>query len=397
MAGHFGNSALRRLGGIGGWRVAVMLAMLLLPPGAQVAAQSGQPDYPWKDSFYPYFPSLANDFPLLMIHYEQRKGADYFARTPYAGLFSFDFGASTRGSRQALARLHAPLLVEKWRFTASAGAVRAARFGFFGLGNDTEYDGDLVRNSQPFFYRARRTRYLAEAEVSRRLARPVYLSVAAGVEHSVLSDLPRPSTFRNTFGSSDVEDTDARGRLTLVFDTRDNEYNTTRGLFAQASLTAGSGGDNYTRVSGDLRGYVTVREGTVLAGRVAGSSLSKDAPLNARFEMPVWEGEVSVLGGANSHRGVDYQRFTGRGVLFANAEVRHDLLNLGDLGAFTLIAFLDAGRVFEQEDFELTTEDWTVGGGGGLALRFLRFTQWVFNFGTGPDGFQFSAGTGWAF
>lgn len=378
---------------LGGIRALLALVLIAAP----LAAQGGdQPDYPWKDSFYPYFPSLANDFPLLMIHYEQRKGADYFARTPYAALFSFDFGASTRGSRQAVARLQAPLLWPKWQLAATAGAIRAARFGYFGLGNDTEYDGDLVRNSQPFVYRAKRTRYLGEVELSRELAKHVYVGAAAGLEHSVLSDLPRPSTFRTDFGSSDVEDTDARGRLTLVFDSRDNEFNTTRGLFAQTSLTAGSGGDNYTRVTAELRGYYPIREGTVVAARLAGSSLSDEASLNARFEMPVWEGEVSVLGGTNSHRGLDFQRFAGKGVLLGSAEVRHDLLNLGDFGAFTLIAFLDAGRVFEQEDFELTTEDLAVGGGGGLAIRLLRFTVWTFNFGTGPDGFQFSAGTGWA-
>ena len=377
---------------------AAALAVLLLAGGQPAAAQSGEPQVPWKDSFYPYFPSLANDFPLLMIHYEQRKAnADYFARTAYAGLFSFDFGASTRGSRQALATFHAPLLWKQYRLNARAGAIRASRFGYFGIGNDTEYDGDLVKNSQPFVYRAKRTRYLGEVEVSRAVAKRTFVALTGGVEHSVLSDLPRPSTFRTDFGSSDVEDTDVRGRATLVFDARDNEYNTHNGVFAQTSLTVGSGGDNYTRVTGDLRGYVSVREGTVVAARVAGSAMSRKAPLNARFEMPTWEGEISVLGGANSHRGVDFQRFAGRSVLFGNFEVRHDLLNLGDLGAFTLIGFLDAGRVFEAEDFELSTKDLAVGGGAGLAMRVMRFPIWVFNFGTGPDGFQFSAGTGWAF
>ena len=56
-----------------------------------------------------------------------------------------------------------------------------------------------------------------------------------------------------------------------------------------------------------------------------------------------------MLGGEYSHRALDYGRLTGRGTLFGNFEVRHDLLSLGDLGGVTLLAFLDAGRVFEQE------------------------------------------------
>jgi outer membrane protein assembly factor BamA len=203
--------------------------------------------------------------------------------------------------------------------------------------------------------------------------------------------------FRAEQGDDDISDTDARGRVTLVFDTRDNEFNTMRGIFAQTSVAVGSGGDGYNRVTADLRGYIPVREGTILAARVAGSALSDKAPLNARFEMPVWEGEVSVVGGTNSHRGLDFQRLAGRGVLLGSVELRHDLLNLGDLGAFTLFGFMDAGRVFEAEDFKLTTEDMKVGAGGGLAIRLLRFLIWTFNFGGGPDGFQFSVGTGWSY
>ncbi len=384
----------RVAGRLGGGGLLLVLALASLPGPA--AAQK-QPDLPWKDSFYPVLTSLANNFPLLVIHYEQRRGADYFARTPYAGLFSLDVGASTAGSRLAVAKLQAPLLVERWRFAATLGATRASRFGYFGLGNDSQYDGDDVRDSQPFFYRAKRSRYVGEVEVSRQIAGPLYLAVAGALEHSNLSDLPRPSVFRTEQGDDDISDTDARGRVTLVFDTRDNEFNTMRGIFAQTSVAVGSGGDGYNRVTADLRGYIPVREGTILAARVAGSALSEKAPLNARFEMPVWEGEVSVVGGSNSHRGLDFQRLAGRGVLLGSVELRHDLLNLGDLGAFTLFGFMDAGRVFEAEDFKLTTEDMKVGAGGGLAIRLLRFLIWTFNFGGGPDGFQFSVGTGWSY
>jgi outer membrane protein assembly factor BamA len=297
----------------------------------------------------------------------------------------------------AVARFHAPLLKRDWRLAAGLGTTRETRLGYYGLGNGTDYDSKLVTSNQPHYYQARRARYFGNLEISRRLTGPLWLAGAGGVEYSNLSDLSKPSLFRTDLGTSDISDTDVRGRLTLVFDTRDNEFNTARGLFAQASLSGGTGGDGYSRVTADLRGYVSIREGTVLAARVAGSGMSSGAPLNARYEMPVWEGEIGVLGGTYSNRGLPFQRLAGRGVLFGNAEVRHDLLNLGDLGAFTLFAFVDAGRVFEQRDFELTTKGMKVGAGGGLAIRLLRFTIWTFNFGGGPDGFQFSAGSGWSF
>lgn len=378
----------------------IALALALCGAAAPLLAQEdGKEKYtaPWKDSFYPFFPSLGNNFPLIAVHFEERKGADYFARSPYAGLLSIDAGSGFTGARMFVARFHAPLLWDNWRLAATLGTTRESRLGYFGLGNDTKYDSKLVTKQQPHWYEARRTRYFSDLEVSRRLTGPLFVAGGGGAEYSRLGDLSDPSLFRSDFGTSDVTDTDVRGHASLVLDARDNEFNTTRGLFAQVTFTAGSGGGNYTRVAADVRGYLPIREGTVLAARVAGSSLSSKAPLNARYDLPVWEGEISVLGGAYSHRGLAFQRLAGRGVLFANAELRHDLLNLGDFGAFTLLGFFDAGRVFETEDFKLTTKDMKLGGGGGLAIRLMRFTIWTFNFGTGPDGFQFSAGSGWSF
>jgi outer membrane protein assembly factor BamA len=373
-------------------RLALALFALLLP--AQAAAQD--PNVPWKDNLYPYLSSLSNDFPALVLHFDLNRAADYFDRTTYSGRFSIDAGATTHGSRFALARFHAPLLWKDWRLMGSAIASRAARFGYYGLGNSTDYDDKLVNDNQPFYYRARRTRYAGEVEVSRRITGPLHVAGAGAIEYSVMSDLPQPSVFRTEQGDQDVTDTDARGRVGLVLDLRDNEFNTSRGFFAQAWVGRGSGGDGYTRISADLRGYVTVREGTVITARVGGSNMDRKAPLNARFQVPLWESELSVLGGVTSNRGLPFQRFAGKGVLFSGLELRHDLLNLGDLGAFTLFGFGDAGRVFENKDFRITTDGIQVGGGGGLAIRILRSFIWTFNFGGGPDGFQFSTWSGWS-
>ena len=195
----------------------------------------------------------------------------------------------------------------------------------------------------------------------------------------------------------DLTETDVSGRLALVYDTRDNEYNTHQGLLLEAGAQVGSGGDGYTRLYTILRGYLTVREGTVVAARLAASGMGGTPTLDARYMIPGWEKEILVLGGQYSHRSLDNGRLAGRHTLFANLEVRHDLLAFGDLGAITLIGFADAGRVFEGENFRLTTKDMKVGGGGGVGLRILRSTIFTFNFAGGPDGFNFSVGSGWMF
>jgi hypothetical protein len=159
----------------------------------------------------------------------------------------------------------------------------------------------------------------------------------------------------------------------------------------------GSGGDGYTRLYTVLRGYLTVREGTVVAARIAASGTGGTPTLDARYTIPAWQREILVLGGQYSHRSLDTGRLAGRHTLFGNLEVRHDLLAFGDLGAISLLGFLDAGRVFEGENFKLTTSDLKVGGGGGIALRILRSTIFTFNFAGGPDGFNYSVGSGWMF
>jgi outer membrane protein assembly factor BamA len=218
----------------------------------------------------------------------------------------------------------------------------------------------------------------------------------ANFEWTRFTTLPGPSLFKTDFGT-DFRETDFSGRVALVYDTRDNEFNTKQGLLLEAGAQVGSGNDGYTRLYSILRGYLSVREGTVVAARLAASGMGGDPTLNARFYVPAWENQIPVLGGQYSHRSFDTGRFAGKHVMFGNLEVRHDLLPFGDLGAVTLIAFLDAGRVFEGESFKLTTDAVKVGGGGGVALRILRSSIFTLNLAGGPDGFNYSVGSGWMF
>jgi outer membrane protein assembly factor BamA len=242
----------------------------------------------------------------------------------------------------------------------------------------------------------RRIRYEGRAEVTRRIRGPFHAALRADVGQTRFTTLPGPSRFIDDFGEG-LEEDDVSARLALVYDTRDTEFNTLRGVFAEAGAQVGSGGDGYTRLYGIVRGYVPVREGTTVAARIVASGMGGTPTLYARYNLPAWNDEVPVLGGEYSHRSFDTGRFAGKGTLFGNLEVRHDLLPFGDLGALTLLAFVDAGRVFEDESFEITTDDMHVGGGGGVALRILRSTIFTFNFAGGPDGFNFSVGNGWMF
>jgi outer membrane protein assembly factor BamA len=367
-----------------------------VPDSSERADTEAEPKTPWRTSYFPYLTSAPNDGPLLAFRVHYFQPAEYDDRVTTNAALTGEAGITPRGGRQVILRFRAPQLWHNWRVKILAAAVREVRFGYFGLGNATSDNSDLVTPAQPFLYRVRRARYGGQLEVTRRIRGPLQVAVQGNVEGTRFTTLPGPSLFRSDFGT-ELRETDVSGRVALVYDTRDKEYNTHQGLLLEVGAQAGTGGDGYTRLYTVLRGYVSPREGTVIAARLAASGMGGTPTLNARFLIPAWEDQIQVLGGQYSHRSFDAGRFAGKHVLFGNLEVRHDLLSLGDLGAITLLAFTDAGRVFENEDFKLTTKGMRWGGGGGVALRILRSTIFTFNFAGGPDGFNYSVGSGWMF
>jgi outer membrane protein assembly factor BamA len=376
-------------------RILAIVLLALFGVG-RVWSQESESDIPWRTSYFPYLSGGSNDGPVLSFRVRHWQAAEYEDRVTANAAFNVEAGITPRGGRHAYVEFKAPQLLEGWRFQAKVGAAREVRFGYFGLGNETAYNKDAVNDAEPFLYRVRRTRYRGTLEITRRLNGPFMLGLQGDVEGSRFTSLPGPSLFATDFGS-ELKQTDVAGRLALVYDTRDNEFNTHKGLLLEAGTQVGSGGDGYTRLYTVLRGYVTVREGTVVAARLAASGTGGTPSLDARFNIPAWEREIPVLGGQYSHRSLDTGRLAGRHTLFGNLEVRHDLLAFGDLGAITLLGFVDAGRVFEGENFKLTTKELKVGGGGGVAVRILRSTIFTFNFAGGPDGFNYSVGSGWMF
>jgi outer membrane protein assembly factor BamA len=377
-----------------------VLLLFALTGAVRLAAQSPEEspeNSPWRTSYFPYLAGGTNDGPVLAFRVRHWQPAEYEDRVTANAALNADVGITPRGGRGASVEFRAPQLLQGWRFDLKVAAVREVRFGYFGLGNDATFNNDAVTDAQPFLYRVRRTRYRLTGEVTRKLGQgPLQLALLGDLENARFTSLPGPSLFSDDVGD-ELKQTDVSGRLALVYDTRDNEYNTHQGLLLEAGAQAGSGGDGYTRLYTVLRGYLTVREGTVVAARIAASGMGGTPGLDARYIIPAWEREIPVLGGQYSHRSLDTGRLAGKGVLFGNLEVRHDLLAFGDLGAITLIGFVDAGRVFEGDGFKLTANDLKVGGGGGIGLRILRSTIFTLNLAGGPDGFNYSVGSGWMF
>jgi len=383
------------------WCLAVVLGAGI--PVARLAAQDTTviapvEKAPWRTNYFPYLMGNPTTGLMLVGHVDYFRQADYDARVPFDAIFTVDGAISAQGSRLLIARLRAPLLAPGWRFALDAGAARESRFGYSGYVPADDAPDD---NSD----RVHRTRYFASGEITRKISGPLSASAMLGVERTSWSRLPGATGFGTDFGDGFTQ-TGGVGRVSAILDMRDREFLVRKGMLAEAGFLFGRRGEDPSGVSSNgsytgwyahLRGYVSPRSGTMIAGRLATRNLSSDASLQAQTTLPGWEAGVDALGGPYAHRSFLPGRLAGHGLLLGSFEVRHNLLDVGDYGAVTLLGFVDGGRVFEAEDFSLTTSGWKVGGGGGVALRVLRSSILVFNFAGGPAGFTFSMGTGWAF
>jgi outer membrane protein assembly factor BamA len=219
----------------------------------------------------------------------------------------------------------------------------------------------------------------------------------AAVNHARFSALPGASVFQTQYGA-EVEATDVNGRIALVWDTRSNEFNPRTGVLVEGGAQAGrAGGASYTRLYTVMRGYVPLRPATVLAARFGASNMTGTPSFNSRFEIPTWENPMQVYGGYTSNRGYPGGRFVGSGVLFGSVELRQDFLPIGELASGTVVLFMDAGRVFENEAFTLDGRKLHVAAGIGLGARLLRSTIFTANLAKGGEGWRVSAGASWAF
>ena len=366
-------------------------------PPAPAAQPQTNTDVPWRTSYFPYLSGLANDGPLISFRIRRSQAAPYEERVTARAFAQLDLGIGFRGTRFAVAQFGAPLLMKDWRFSGLLLATRESRYGFYGIGNNTTFNSTNVTDADPFFYRVQRTRYQALVEVTRRLTGPLHLALQGSAESAKFAAHDEgTSVFLQTVGTSLKQD-DAYLRAALVFDTRDTEYDPHRGLLLEAGYQVATSGTGYQRAYGILRTWVPLREGTVFAVRLAGSQLYGTPTLDARYMIPGWERPIPVLGGAFSFRGLDSGRYAGKGVLLGNFEIRQNLISFANVAGLVLVGFVDAGRVFEDTKFTLTTDDVKVGGGAGIALRVLRTTAFTLSLARGPDRTRLTFGFGWMF
>ncbi|MBM4185880.1 MAG: hypothetical protein FJ206_01085 [Gemmatimonadetes bacterium] len=391
-----------------------MIRILRLTLGILVvAAGSVAAQEPWRSSYFPYLLGTPTDGLVGVIRWQRTQNAPYFLSQSderdvinpitFRGAFSAEAGAGTRGSRFVRLEMRAPGLVPGWRFQGALSAERQGRFAYSGVGSDLEsIDRDRANVDAN---RLVRERFGLRLDVTRTIVGPVRIALGARIDRTSLIPRSDSSLFGDRF-SAPVRRTTLVVRPALVLDTRDREFTPSTGVLLEAGAGFGTGRDDSLGAPDDdggvhgfgylhFRGYLSPREGTVVAGRALIRRQSARAPLAARFGHFGWERETTFAG-PDGHRSFPAGAVAASDVDLTSVEVRHDLLNAGDLGAVTLVGFADRVRI--EDDFSVRPGSTTsFGGGGGIALRVLRSAILTTSFATGRHGFNFSMGTNWSF
>ncbi len=291
-----------------------------------------------------------------------------------------------------------------WRVTARGVFPRLAP-GWRG-----EFDGELARTDRfgdPADPDTLAREYFG-AELTRRLVGHLHIAVRGDLEHRqerlgltlartrypaavpLSSCIPPPS---GNASCSDVrvDQTDLRGRAALVLDLRDREYDTRSGVLAQAGVFGGSAADGYRGYYALASGWISPGPKTTVTARAGLRDVSPTGAMGILVTMPAWEDEFTTFGGAESDRALAVGQDVGRGLLLAGAEVRQAVYAF-PFGALSVLAFVDGGRVFRDPTtcpqcanplpngtgdtsngaLDLTLHGWTMGAGGGIAIRLLR-------------------------
>jgi hypothetical protein len=368
----------------------VALQQAWAPIGAPLQAQESAA--PWRLSYFPYLTLSPNDGVMGIARAIWFRQAEWGDRVTLNNSVAVEAGYSTKNAWLGRITWANPRLAPNWRLMAHAEVGHEPRFG--------DPDAPIERD-----------RAYGWVDATRRLKGPLYAALRGGVRYE-----------KQELGDEVRDEIDATARLALVVDLRDREYEVNRGALLEGGMIVGTAGrgkydgttDNgYRAAYAHLRGWYNPLQYLRLTGRFAWREPISRGPLVAEHEFPGWEGDFVTLGGHRGLRGLgtgqtaytsDGLRDAG-GAMLAGAEARFDVFNIGELGAISLLAFVDGGRTLHHrgifcgigpcDGFD-SRDDWRWGAGGGVALRVLRSATLTIT-GSGGDGeTRWYIGSGWS-
>jgi hemolysin activation/secretion protein len=244
---------------------------------------------------------------------------------------------------------------------ARASGIEILRF--YGFGNETDNN-----NGDRDFFKVQQDQFLVEPSISIPFARRVELTFGPQVQFSRLdeNDDRFISTLPSLYGAGEFGQ--VGGRVGLQVDTRDVPAAARKGFLLDMEGTIYPSIWDVETTFGKLRGAIStylsppIPLRPTLALRVGGEATFGDlVPFH----------EAAYVGGRQTLRGWDEQRFAGESSAFGNAELRLHLTRMSILVPTNVGIFgiADAGRVYVDGE---NSDEWHTGFGGGLSLGFLE-------------------------
>lgn len=289
---------------------------------------------------------------------------------------------TTKGRRDVSVFIDAPhLLPRDWRMGLYAGREQQLATPYYGLGNASPHD-DAVEEQNQYYYRYGRVGVRTSADFQHSVAGPLRFLVGAGLRTSNIDQSPFDSTStllnQQMAGAQTPNGRTVTARTGLVYDTRDRETGPTHGQWIEGLIQRGGriagGTDAFTRMTATARTYVPVGGRVIWAQRVFAQNLSGDVPFYELYTLQGSFKDDEGLGGSGTVRGIPKNRYIGKGVVFANEELRWRAAEFRLAkreSALILSAFADAGRVWERGiSTDGLLSDYHAGFGGGVRLRY---------------------------
>lgn len=251
---------------------------------------------------------------------------------------------------------------------------------FFGYGVNSVYD--KTQTGRFRFYRIRYDLGDISLQLRHRFSNKVMLSFGPTFQFYSMDSTDKLNKIRNVvkntvaagLNPATIFDRQSYfgGRATLTVDTRDNAVLPSKGInwVSTFKVLKGLNNDSYdnvTQLNSDFSFYINiVKDRLTFANRTGGGITGGD--LGTDFEFF----HAQYLGSDDNLRGYRKERFAGKSKFYNQAELRWRLANFKTYlfpAAFGIVAFVDAGRVWRDED---TDKKMYTGYGGGIWFSPLR-------------------------
>ena len=323
--------------------------------------------------------------------------ADY-RHQPYLYKLTLHVQQSSEGKLKNRLRLKVPR-ISGTDFGLRLELVRARnlRTRYYGLGNDSAFNRDFVKPTSSDFKDENYYYYILErnprilVSLFRRLYSSVSMSVGLGLER-VDVDQRGTEAFYLERGTPDgvIDGFSGFVSATLQWDTRDDEVLPRRGFFQEWSYESARKSllalffepIDFSRTTLTNAYYIPLSPRVNFSHRLVLEVLSGEVPLYAYGEIG-GSRRVKGLGGSDSLRGFDTQRFTDDVRFFSNVELRYQLYDRWFYGQYIEwqgMAFFDSGRVWP----DLDRIGWSgMHFSGGAGVRMIWDADLVIRVGTG--------------